>query len=561
MKIFKTKKQLFVFYLLLFFVVNLLQGAYTELIDDEAYYWLWSKNLDWGYFDHPPMVALWIKISQFFFDGELGVRFFSAFMFNFTLILVWQLIDFKSKWEYINHFFLLITAVVLFNFYGFITVPDTPLFFFVALFLYAYKRFLNCQNLKTALLLGFAMAGMLYSKYHGVLIIFFVLLSHISLLKKRYFWVAVLFAIVLFIPHLLWQYDNGFPSVVYHLNRSKKLYHLSFSTNHFLNQLLIVGLAFPVIYYAFFKASFKDKFHKSLLFILLGFIGFFFISSFKTSTQAQWTSVILIPLIVVSFPYIMSHPRVKKWFIYLAIPNLIILLYIRIALANEDSSFFRWETHNNAEWVKSLKENSEGLPIVFHNSFQNASKYRFYTGIETYSYNSIYYRKNQFDLYNIEDALQGKTIYEVSNFKTGKFMFKKRKKTYNGSKIEKYTSYQHLKCIVKEDVLDLRNKKTYNLVFKLINPYNRVVPVSKLKFYSIFQTEKHKVTGYYQLKNLEIKELDESGLLSPNSEYEVHVTINIPKDLEKNTITHRIALSIYDFPAGFEGNSVKIIFD
>jgi len=560
MKIFKTKKQLFVFYLLLFFVANLLQSAYTELIDDEAYYWWWSKNLDWGYFDHPPMVALWIKIGQYFFEGELGVRFFSAFMFNFTLILVWLLIDIKSKWEYINHFFLLITAVILFNFYGFITVPDTPLFFFAALFLYAYKRFLNIQKFKTALFLGFAMAGMLYSKYHGLLIIFFVLLSHLSLLKKRYFWISGLFAFVLFIPHLLWQYDNGFPSVVYHLNRSKKLYRIAFSLNHFLNQIIIVGLAFPVIYYAFFKNSFKDKFFKALLFILLGFIGFFFMSSFKTSTQLQWTSIIVIPLIVVSFPYIINHPKIRKWFVYLAIPNLIVLLYFRIALADEGVSIFKWETHQNKEWIQDLRENSEGLPIVFHNSFQNASKYRFYTGIETYSYNSIYYRKNQFDLYNIEDALQGKTIYEVSNFKTGRFMFNKRKKVYSGSKIKNYTSYQHLKCLVKESLLDFKDKKTYNLVFKLINPYDKAIPVSKLKFYSVFQTKKHKITGYSQLKNIAVKGLKEGNLLAPNSEYEVGVTIEIPKNLDKTTTTFRIGISIYDFPAGFEGNPIKIIF-
>ncbi len=97
MKILKSSKSLFVFYLLLFFVVNILQSIYTELIDDEAYYWLWSKDLSWGYFDHPPMVALWIKISGFFFNGELGVRFFSAFMFSFTLILIWKLIDIKTN--------------------------------------------------------------------------------------------------------------------------------------------------------------------------------------------------------------------------------------------------------------------------------------------------------------------------------------------------------------------------------------------------------------------------------------------------------------------------------
>jgi 4-amino-4-deoxy-L-arabinose transferase-like glycosyltransferase len=30
---------------------------------DEAQYWVWSKNLDWGYYSKPPFVALIISIT------------------------------------------------------------------------------------------------------------------------------------------------------------------------------------------------------------------------------------------------------------------------------------------------------------------------------------------------------------------------------------------------------------------------------------------------------------------------------------------------------------------
>ena len=46
-----------IFYLL-WFIVNLIQAGKTGLFDDEAYYWMYSKFPAWGYFDHPPMVAL-----------------------------------------------------------------------------------------------------------------------------------------------------------------------------------------------------------------------------------------------------------------------------------------------------------------------------------------------------------------------------------------------------------------------------------------------------------------------------------------------------------------------
>ena len=70
--IIKPQKKLLLF-ILIFFVVNLLQSFYTGLLEDEAYYWVWSRELAWGYFDHPPMVALWAAIGSTLFSGELGI--------------------------------------------------------------------------------------------------------------------------------------------------------------------------------------------------------------------------------------------------------------------------------------------------------------------------------------------------------------------------------------------------------------------------------------------------------------------------------------------------------
>jgi 4-amino-4-deoxy-L-arabinose transferase-like glycosyltransferase len=36
-------------------------GRLDALTADEAYYWMWSKHLAFGYYDHPPMVALVIR--------------------------------------------------------------------------------------------------------------------------------------------------------------------------------------------------------------------------------------------------------------------------------------------------------------------------------------------------------------------------------------------------------------------------------------------------------------------------------------------------------------------
>lgn len=87
------------------FIVNSIQGNYTELLPDEAYYWVYSKYMNWGFFDHPPLVAVWVKISDFLFNNEMGVRFFSAVSFSLLVYLLWNTTDHPKKIDSLGYFF------------------------------------------------------------------------------------------------------------------------------------------------------------------------------------------------------------------------------------------------------------------------------------------------------------------------------------------------------------------------------------------------------------------------------------------------------------------------
>src|SRR5260370_28732062 len=42
---------------------------------EEAYHWNFARHLDWGYYDHPPMLAWAIALGRLILgDTELGVR-------------------------------------------------------------------------------------------------------------------------------------------------------------------------------------------------------------------------------------------------------------------------------------------------------------------------------------------------------------------------------------------------------------------------------------------------------------------------------------------------------
>ena len=171
----------------LWFIVSLLQSFFTEIIDDEAYYWVYSRCLDWGYFDHPPMVALLIKLGYALFPGELGVRLMPSLLGAGTLFLVFVML--KDEVKNLNLLMIVSLSVPLFHTHvaGFIAIPDLPLVFFATLFFFFYKKYLQKESWLIVFLLALSIALMLYSKYHGLLIIGFTILSNLKLLLRRSF--------------------------------------------------------------------------------------------------------------------------------------------------------------------------------------------------------------------------------------------------------------------------------------------------------------------------------------------------------------------------------------
>jgi len=240
----------------IWFVLNLLQGIFTEIQEDEAYYALYGEHLAWGYFDHPPMVGLMTFLSSIFFSGSLGVRFFTIIASCLSVWVMWEIAngrpfdrlrdlnDIKTKvvepvetptYKNIVLFFTIAFSIVMFNIYGFVTTPDVSLILFSALFLLVYQRYLAENTWPRALLMGVLMACMVYSKYHAFLLLGLIVLSNLKLLKDGKFYIACLVALALLMPHILWQVQADFPSFKYHLSQRSEPFRWSYFWEYFPN--------------------------------------------------------------------------------------------------------------------------------------------------------------------------------------------------------------------------------------------------------------------------------------------------------------------------------------
>lgn len=546
--------------LLLFFVLilglNLLQSSVTELIQDEAYYWFYAQNLAWGYFDHPPMVAGIIWLGKLFFSGELGIRFISCLLQIGTFLILWSCIDNPIKKKYTLHFTLLVFSMTLVNAYGFLTLPDTPLLFFTAVFLWVYKRFLQKQSIGWAIGLGLIMGALMYSKYHAVLVIVFVLLSNLSLLKNPKAWLAVAVALVSYIPHFIWLFENDFVSIQYHLfERPNRPYDFNDYTLGFLiNLVAIFGLTFPWVYRSLFKTKNTDTFTKALTYLVYGILLFFFISSFNRRIQTQWIVVISIPMIILVFNKLLTDKTTRKWIFRMGIVNAIILLVLRVGLVYPALFPITYETHGNKTWIADLKEKSEGVPIVFENSYHQAPLYSFYANVPSFSLNTIEYRQNQYDITSTETDFQGKNIVYVSKDSTGAdFKFTKlRGGDYYGKRINKYQSGRKLRCIIPENEnFSLADSKTHTML--VYNPYTHDIPKNELVFNIAYTNTTKKVK---EVVPLSVSYQNNTAVLKAKDSTMVH--FKLPKTTVKSPGYFKLSIADYGLPSGINSTTITL---
>ena len=475
-------------HLVLFFgawlLLNLIQAGATELFDDEAYYWIYSQYLDWGYFDHPPMIAWLIKAGYAIFPNELGVRFFIVILNTATLFLIRELIAKKNDFL----FYAIAASIAVAQIGGIIAVPDNPLLFFVALFFGLYKRFAEKTTLLNSLLLGISIALMLYSKYHGVLIVFFTLLSNFKLFTKYQTYITTLVALLLFAPHLYWQYTHGFPSVQFHLfERNAVSYRSSFTTEYLLGQIALAG---PLIGWLFLWAGFKYKSisfsERAMKSSLIGIYLLFFISTFKGRAEANWTIPAFVGLIVLSHQYLIGRPKLIKWVYWSAPITLLIVFAVRIYMVLDVPSspkLSKDEFHANKPAAAAVKQNADGLPVVVIDSYQKPSKYWFYGGEKSLALNTPNYRRNNFNYWPIEDSLIGKAVYIIGPA-SGIFTDTIPAQHFSGNKgvrMENYYSFSKLRISnIREELItpqliqlscQIQSPKNYLSFFKQ-SPYD-----------------------------------------------------------------------------------------
>ncbi|MGZ3764270.1 MAG: ArnT family glycosyltransferase [Mucilaginibacter sp.] len=483
------------YFLLCWTILNAVQAYTLEIHADEAYYWLYSRFLDWGYYDHPPMVAIFIRIGDSIIHNEFGLRLMTVLSSTLSIYLLWLIVKkyaVEAKW-----FILVISGIFIFHIYGFMTTPDVPLFLFTALFYFIYKKYLDQDHLKWALLLAVIIACLLYSKYHGVLLVGFTVLSNIRLLTRKTFWIIVFLSIGLYIPHILWQVNHGYPSINYHLfEQSSDHYSFSQTLSYFPAQMLMAG---PFIgwflFYNAFTTRIKDAFIRALMVNGIGTFVFFLISSMKGEVQPQWTLIAFAPLALLALIHFKQTGNWRKWFERLAMVNLVFIVLVRILLITGSPLIRKVgqikSLYGFKQWASDIKQKVGNNYLIMRDGFQNPSKYDFYTNSTTgFSYDERYYRLTQFDIWPIEDGMQHKKAYWLTKGPVKGVTTDTLNTTggvWYGGWINDIRTYQKVKVEMASYKINAASGKQIILDLNITNPYPYAINFSNKGY-------EHKVT-------------------------------------------------------------------
>lgn len=392
-------------------VLNLFQAYFTELFHDEAYYWFYSRKLALGYQDHPPAIAMLIAFGYSLFQNEFGVRLLTVVMNTIAIGLLSRM----SNKENHSLFFTALFSMIVTHFSGFLAVPDAPFFFFTVCFFLGLKIYIESDTLPASVLLGIIIAGLLYSKYHGGMPVFFAVLSMPKVVFRKSFWIVFMVALLLYSPHLWWMYVHDFGSLKFHLvYRIKAPWDISRLFNYLGGLLLITGpLTGWLFLYSAGKYKVKNEWENALKYCFVGILFFLLLLSFQTHIEANWAASALVPMILLAYKYLYEKPNLQRWLRVLAFPSFGLIVIVRVFLIWNflPAGFsFPTEFHGWKKWAKEVEVLSEGNPVVFSNSYQLPSKYMFYSGKKAWAASNLMYHRTQFDFSDSEVSIQGKKV-------------------------------------------------------------------------------------------------------------------------------------------------------
>ena len=325
-----------------------------SLYGDEAQYWLWSQNLDFGYFSKPPLLAWFLSgHTSLFGDSFFALKMFPIiiyFFISFSLYRFCLCLHLSVNKSIICSFsFLIIPAASISSF---LISTDLLLLLFWLLAMSKVLELRSNGSVYNFFLLGIFLGLAFLAKYAAI----YFLLSFLILIvldKKTFIGmknnllgclVFVCVIILVLLPNILWNINNGWVTLS-HTSSNANLQNLKLNLSEPLKflfaQIFMVG---PVLFFSFFymlKSFRLDFVNKFLLIFSLPVIIVVLIESFLVRANANWAAPALISLFILFFRFVIEKKQNLIIINFAANYVVAVFLFVSILISSNNKIFDR----------------------------------------------------------------------------------------------------------------------------------------------------------------------------------------------------------------------------
>jgi 4-amino-4-deoxy-L-arabinose transferase-like glycosyltransferase len=285
-------------------LARLLAAALIPLSEDEAYYRLWAASLQLGYYDHPPMIAWWVRAGMTIAgDDPLGVRLLPVLSSGFASLVVFDIAGRIGAGERTAvRAAMWFNATLLIGVGGILAIPDAPNILFWALTLACLTRINGPRGGVWWLAAGVAAGLAALSKYSALFIAPGVLLWLVlkpggwRTLRQPWPWAALLIAGGLFGINVAWNAEHHWVTFIKQFGRA--------APNGFAPENLLWFLGGQLVllnpYIAYFTGRgalgvWRSKAPSAVdlrlpLNLCLPFVAYLFLHSLHDRVEAHWTA-------------------------------------------------------------------------------------------------------------------------------------------------------------------------------------------------------------------------------------------------------------------------------
>ena len=219
-------------------VLRIVYASAIELRTDEAYYWTWSKETALSFLDHPPGIAWLIRFGTAIFgDTALGVRFGGIVAMLVTQLLLADIVRRLTHDARAVMFAVLMPEAALY--YGLLmakVAPDVAMIPFAVAMMWSLVRLAQGGNSRWWLAAGLFAGLSMLSKFTAIMfapaVAAFLLVPdwRWRWLRSPYPYLAVLVAIAVFSPVLIWNAGHDWASFRFQGVRATASYGVSLRT-------------------------------------------------------------------------------------------------------------------------------------------------------------------------------------------------------------------------------------------------------------------------------------------------------------------------------------------